>query len=212
MEIFIVDVMTNYDFPESISCLSKDIKNGKVAVLPTDTVYGLSCIAVNKKAIDRIYKIKKRDKDKPLLVLVGSYHMLHDYFFVSVKQEKFLRTVWPPKTKDIGSPDLKLRPTTVILKSRGKFPENLNAGSENVAVRLPNDKFLATLIKQIGAPIVSTSLNISGKENLTSLEALDTYFKKEKPDLVVDSGKLKNKKPSKLLDIIDMDNIKKIRG
>lgn len=195
------------------------MKKGKVLVLPTDTIYGLSCLATDKKAINKIYKIKKRNKNNPLLVLVGSYCMLKEYFYVSARQEKYLRTVWPAKTRDIGLPNIALKPTTVVLKKRGAFPKNLNAGGDSVAVRLPNSKLLAKLVMKIGAPIVSTSLNVNGEVDIKDLNEVSKYFNHRLPDLVVDSTvskeaqrKFKNQKPSKLIDIANMDDIKILRG
>jgi len=192
--------------------ISDYLLNGKIVVLPTDTVFGFSCLATNENAINKIYKIKKRDKDKPFLVLVDSYCKLKDYFYVSLKQEKYLRTIWPAKSRDVGVYNPKLKPTTVILRSRGKLPKALIAGDGNGAVRLANDELIAKVIKRVGCPIVSTSLNVSGGTVVREINEIKNVFKGNLPDLVVDTGSVKKKKPSKLLDITDIGDIKIIRG
>ena len=213
----IINIGKNEDYKEYVGLISDRIKQGKVVVLPTDTIYGLSCLATDKKAIDKIYEIKKRDKNNPLLVLVGSYCMLKDYFHVSARQEEYLRAIWPSKTSRIGN-DLVKRPTSAVLKTRGGFLDKINSGSGFAAVRLPNDKFLAKLVMKIGTPIVSTSLNISGEANIENLNEVSKYFRHRLPDAVVDAEecggvqrKFKKQKPSKLIDITDIDNIKILR-
>jgi len=73
----------------------KAIKKGKVLIFPTDTVYGLICDAKNKKAVEKIFKIKNRPKNKPLPVFVKNIEMAKKLAKISGKQEKFLKKVWP---------------------------------------------------------------------------------------------------------------------
>ncbi len=80
-----------------------------------------------------------------------------------------------------------------------------------VAVRCPNNNFLKKLILKTEQPIVSTSLNINGQEPLNNLDEIELYFKHQLPDLAVDTGKSRRKKPSKIIDITDMANIRVIR-
>jgi L-threonylcarbamoyladenylate synthase len=239
----------NKIFKEEIDLIVDYFRKGKVVVYPTDTIYGLGCLATNKKAIKRIYKIKKREKGKALLILVSSLAMVKKYCYVSKEQEKFLRMAWkispsPRLSREAGqAPFYKgSRPVTVILKSRGVLPKELTGWADSLAVRLPRpfifgrglpkNEFLIKIIKAVGAPIVSTSANISGKKSLVNVANIDRYFmekspqplaslslwrsepllkgKKYLPDLVIDAGKLKNK-PSRIIDITDVKNIKVIR-
>lgn len=189
---------------QEIALIADYFQSGKIIAYPTDTVYGLGCSALNKKAINKIYQIKKRAKEKPFLILVKSYCMLKKYFFVSKKQDKFLRQFWIKNQP--GS-----KPLTVILQSRGILPE-LIAKDGSAAVRMPvNSLFLMELIKKIDAPIVSTSLNLNGKKVLNNLKKIEDYFGKNQIDLVVDAGKLKSQKASQILDIRDIYNIKILR-
>lgn len=228
-------------------------KRGKIVVYPTDTIYGIGCIATDKRAIDRIYKIKKRDKEKSLLVLVSSLAMAKRYCYVSRKQEEYLRRVWRITSSSViknpPSPPLLKggRPVSVILKSKEVLSKELAGGGDSLAVRLPNNELLVKMIRQVNAPIVSTSLNISGRKNLTNVSKIERYLKKspnppqspqpplsrgrpqggnqspqplntrargnnnkELPDLVVDVGEIKGK-PSKLIDLTDINNIKILR-
>jgi len=176
----------------------KILKDGKVAVLPTDTIYGLSALAADEKALKKIYKIKKREKKKSLLILVKSYCMLKKYCRVSKKQDEYLRKIWPG-------------PVTVILQHKGNLPTVLTGGADSVAVRLPKNDFLIKIIKGVDQPLVSTSLNLSGRPVLDNLAGIEKCFKTAQPDLLVDAGKAKRKKPSRLIDLRDINNIKILR-
>jgi len=172
------------------------LKRGLVVAYPTDTVYGLGGDAKNAVAIKRINKIKGAKGNKPLLVLISDYKMLRQYCFISRDQEKYLSSIWPG-------------PVTVILKRRPILPDELTGGQNGLAVRLPENNFLFKIISQAGFPIVSTSLNKKGEKPLSEVKNLEKYFK-HLPDLVVDAGTLKGK-PSRIVDLRDIKNIKVIR-
>lgn len=193
-----IKINLNKTTKEQIDLIVRYLKQGKVVVLLTDTIYGLHCLATDKKAIDRVYKTKKRSRKKPLIILVSSISMLKKYCYVNKKQTEFLKIA-------------RKRPTTVVLKCKQSLPNELTAGSASVAVRLPKNNFLIKIIRKVKKPIVSTSLNIEGKRSLTTLNNLDKYFKKSQPDLVIDTGKTKKAKPSRLIDIRDIKNIKVLR-
>lgn len=179
--------------PVLVKSVAAALEAGQVVVLPTDTIYGLSCRADDQKAIKRIYKLKKRDPKKPLIILVSGLPMLKKYAFVSAPQERYLQKIWRPGT----------RPTTVILKSRGLLPPELCSNLGSLALRLPKSNFLIKILKVIKKPLVSTSLNLSGQINITDLKDLANYFSsnKKSPDLVIDSGKCLRRRPSRLIDL-----------
>lgn len=155
----------------------KAIKEGKVLVCPTDTVYGLICDFSNKKAVERLYKIKKRPKWKLLPIFVKDIKMAKKFSDIDFRQEKFLKTVWPGKV------------TAVF---HHKKP----------GIRIPNYKFVFNLVKHIG-PLAETSANISGKPASTKIKDVLRQFegKRYQPDLVIDAGNLPKAKPSKVIDL-----------
>src|SRR3989338_6728976 len=79
----------------SVKFAVKAIKSGKVLVCPTDTVYGLVCDAGDKKAVERLYKIKKRPKNKPIPVFVSNMKTAQSIATIDSGQEKYLKKVWP---------------------------------------------------------------------------------------------------------------------
>lgn len=198
MEIIKIDNKKISD--ETIKIIAGYLKEGKVIVYPTDTIYGLGCLATDKQAIKKTYKIKQRTENKPSLALVNSLAMAKKYCVIGKDQEIFLKYVWTFEN----------RPTSVILKSKNILPKELSGGSDALAIRLPKDDFLIKLIKKVGAPLVSTSLNISGRESLARVDGLEKYFKKDKPDLIINAGEIKGQ-PSRLVDLRDVSDIKIIR-
>ena len=78
--------------------ITKLVKNGGVVITPTDTLYGVLGSALNKKTVERIYRIRGRDKDKPCIVLISSFKDLDRFSIVLTKDQKvFLETIWPGK-------------------------------------------------------------------------------------------------------------------
>ena len=173
------------------------LKQGKVVAYPTDTVYGLGCDARNAEAIKMINKIKGERGKKPLLILISDLQMLRKYCFVNNEQMQYLEKIWPG-------------PVTVILKRRPNLPKELTGGLNSLAVRLPENDFLIKIINEVGFPIVSTSLNKKGDKPLRNPQNLEKHFK-YLPDLAVDAGECEKIKPSRLVDLRDVKNIKVIR-
>jgi len=196
---------------EEIDLIVKYLKQGKVVVLPTDTIYGLSCLANSKSGIAKIHKIKGSSPKKPLIILVKGYCMLKNFAKVSKKQEKYLRKIWPRTTREAGiNTGKKVIPTTVILENRGKKLKYACAGQDNIAVRLPKSEFIYRIISKVGLPLVSTSFNIASQKPPKTFKTLEKEFK-VLPDLVVDVEKLGKTKPSYLIDIRDIKKIRILR-
>jgi tRNA threonylcarbamoyl adenosine modification protein (Sua5/YciO/YrdC/YwlC family) len=168
-------------------------------VCPTDTIYGLSCSVSILRAVKKIHLIKQREEKKPFLILVSSQAMLKKYCQVTRKQLDYLKKIWPG-------------PVSVILKKKPNLSPIITGGRDSVGVRLPKDDFLIKIIKSLGEPLVSTSLNLSGQEVILDVKQVDSIFsQKNKPDLIVNAGQMRRKKPSRLLDIRDISNIVVLR-
>jgi L-threonylcarbamoyladenylate synthase len=158
------------------------IKEGKIIVCPTDTVYGLICDAADKKAIERLYQIKKRPRNKPIPIFVRDIKMAKKLVKINPNQEKFLKKVWPG-------------PVTAILPAKKK--------KGTLGIRVPNHKFVLNLFKHLGRPLAETSANISGQPASTKIKEVLKQFegKSIQPDLVIDAGNLKKSRPSIVIDL-----------
>ncbi len=133
--------------PTAITRAADGIKEGKVLLYPTDTIYGLGCDALNSTAIERIKSIKGREAQKPFILLAGSLDSLVNYFIIK-SMENELSRIWPG-------------PFTVLLRPLPGFPAHLSGPNGKVAVRIPRDSFLSSLFNHWPGLLVSTSANIS---------------------------------------------------
>jgi len=166
---------------EVISFLKKE----KVVLFPTDTLYALLANAFSKKAIDKVYKIKKRESKKPLPIFVKNIEMAKKLAEILPEQENFLKNFWPGRI-------------TVILKKK-KNLKIYGTKKESIALRVPKYPLLNEILKEIDFPLSGTSANISGKKPKNFKEMLN-QFEKEKPDLAV-FGEETFGKPSLILDL-----------
>jgi len=198
---------------EQINEIADYLKRGKIIVYPTDTIYGLGCLASNSRAVNKLLKIKKRSEKNGLIILIKSYCMLHDYCYITPKQEKYIRSIWPPTTREAHDPEFRYNkpPATFILKGRAGLAKDVYGKGNSLAVRLPKNNFLIKILSVVNQPIISTSLNLTGGKPLKSVSQIDRIFKNLKPDLVIDAGIIKVVKPSQLIDVRDMNNIKILR-
>ena len=164
------------------------LKKGGVVICPTDTVYGFLTDVTNKKAIEKIYKIKKRPKSKPLPVFVKDLKMAKDLAKIDEKQAKILKKFWPGKYTF----RLKRKPSKKLY----------GVDKKTIAIRIPKHKFLNDLLKKINRPLVQTSVNISTQEPLKNIDRIIAAFGKNKLlDLIIDGGNVKSAKPSKIIDL-----------
>lgn len=155
--------------------LLKTLKEGKIAIIPTDTVYGLVGDATNESVIKKIYEVKKRDKNKPLLILVSDLEMLKDYIkSLNALEEKIINKFWPG-------------PLTILLSKNENVSNTLTSNKDSVGVRLPDKEDLRYLISKFGKPIIATSANITGKETITNVSELEPAIK-DNVDLIIDDG------------------------
>ncbi len=160
------------------------IRAGGLVVYPTDTLYGLGCNALNEDAVKAVFEVKKRDHRKPLSVAVGSLRMLRKY---AVFDERAMRVMEP----------LLPSPVTFIVKKK-MLPDILTGESNNVGIRIPEDRTALKLVMEVGVPIVATSANISGRApSETVEEALEQL---PSVDLFLDSGR-RSGPPSTIVDL-----------
>lgn len=166
------------------------LKQGKVIVYPTDTVYGFGAHALDKAAIDKLFRIKKRPLTKPMPIIVRDVSMARRFAYIDSRNEKVLRAVWPG-------------PITVVLSRKDILPSMVTGGKSTVGIRIPDYEFTKVLIEQIDFPITSTSVNISGEKSLNNIDDIARVFEKEryKPDIIIDAGELPGSQSSTVIDL-----------
>ncbi len=154
----------------------KILINGGIGVLPTDTLYGLVGQALSKRAVSRIYKLKKRNPRKPMLILIGSIKDLNLFKIkFSKKRQNLLLKFWPGRV-------------SIILSCSPKKFSYLHRGIKTLAFRLPKKLSLIRLLRRTG-PLVAPSANPERLKPAKTIKEAKKYFG-DKVDFYFSQGKL----------------------
>lgn len=146
--------------------IEKTLAAGGAVVLPTETVYGLFAQALNQEAVERVYELKRRPRDKALNLNVAS---LEGIYAFSKNQPSYLEQLY--QTFLPG-------PLTIILQANDRVPTWINSGMETVGFRIPNHPLTLDLIRKYG-PLIGPSANLSGKASGTSFQQIMMDFQEE---------------------------------
>lgn len=164
------------------------IKTKKIGVFPTDTIYGIHGLALDKSVVERIYKVRKRTPTKPFIILISSISQINLFGInLDPQQKVILETVWPNQA-------------SVVLSCEKLEFKYLHRGTNSLAFRLPNYPELTNLINQTG-PLISTSVNPEGLVPALTINEAKTYFEDDL-DYYVDIGKLESQ-PSTLISLVN---------
>jgi len=147
-------------FTEDISAALKALRGNGVILYPTDTIWGLGCDATCREAVEKIFRIKSREENKSLLILVDSEQMLERYVHNIPEVAFDLITV---------SDD----PLTIIYPKGKNLAEGVCSEDGSVGIRICHDEFCSQLISRFRKPIVSTSANFSGKPAPKSFDEIE---------------------------------------
>jgi L-threonylcarbamoyladenylate synthase len=180
------------DTEETRDLAAKLVTNGGVIAFRTDTFYGLGVDPLNADAVARVRALKKRENDKPILLLIADAEDLDR--FVVEKSEDFevvTRSIWPG-------------PLTVIGRAAKSLPEALTAGTGTVGVRLPDYDNVRALVRLCGGALTATSANLSGSPSASVAQEVVDYFPTG-IDLIVDGGEVSATQPSTILDLSGAD-------
>ena len=151
------------------------IKEGKLVLFPTETVYGIGANALDANAVSKIFKAKGRASDNPLIVHICNLEMLKNLVQnVGNVEEKLIKSFWPG-------------PLTIIFDRKTCIPNNVTAGLETVGIRMPSNKIARKLIELSNLPIAAPSANISGKPSGTKVEDIIDELD-GKVDYILDAG------------------------
>jgi len=163
------------------------IKKGGLVVFPTDTVYGLGANAFLPKVRKKIYRIKGRKFNKPLILLIDEIKKIYPLISELPKEaEKLIKKYWPGPLSII----FKASPLGIIL----------TGGSQTIGLRIPDNKIVLFLISASGVPLATSSANLSNEKSpLTAKEAIKNL--KSKVELILDGGKTKYKVESTIIDV-----------
>lgn len=184
-----IDLKNNNEY-NRIKQASDAIKQGKLVLFPTETVYGIGANALDEIAVKKIYEAKGRASDNPLIAHISSIDMLKELVIeVGKIEEKLIENFWPG-------------PLTIIFRKRDIVPNIITAGLETVAIRMPSNEIAKKLIEYAGVPIAAPSANISGKPSGTIIEDILQELD-GKVEYIIDGGKVEIGVESTVIRVIE---------
>jgi tRNA threonylcarbamoyl adenosine modification protein (Sua5/YciO/YrdC/YwlC family) len=172
----LIEINPDNPQPRLIAQVVDILKNGGVIAYPTDTTYGIGCSILNKKALERIYRIKQRERNKPVSFICTSISEISQYAQVSTYAFKIMKQFLPG-------------PFTFVLEASRTVPDLLLTRQKTVGVRIPDNAICLAIVRELGHPIVTTSANLSGEEPMGDPFLVDKELGAQL-DLVVDGGVL----------------------
>ncbi len=142
----------------------KQLQGGAVIAIPTETVYGLAADATNKQAIEKIFQLKQRPADNPLIVHVGNRDNIETYAYIQDPiAEIIIQKLMPG-------------PITILLPKRDNIPNVVTAGSDLVAIRIPQHPIALEILQKSWLALAAPSANISGKPSPTNVAMVQQNF------------------------------------
>ena len=151
------------------------IKQGKIVIFPTETVYGIGANGLDEQAVKKLYNIKQRPLNKPISLLVSNMEMV-DLIAKDITETEY-------KIMEKFFPG----PLTIILKKKSIVSDIVTSGQETVGVRMPSGETARKLVEFAGVPIAAPSANITGDPSGTNLQEIKRHFE-GKADYFIDGG------------------------
>lgn len=177
----------------------KILKEGGIILYPTDTIWGVGCDATNQRAVNRIYKLKRRIEGKSLLILVDGVKMINNY----------VEEVNPLIIELVSNYD---RPLTAIYPRSKNVAKGVAAEDKTIGIRVVRDEFCQALIQKFGKAIVSTSANLSGELSPVLYSQISDEIKNG-VDYIVNlyHRRVRSMKPSRIIRVKEHGNFEIVR-
>ncbi|PIP37539.1 MAG: threonylcarbamoyl-AMP synthase [Desulfobacterales bacterium CG23_combo_of_CG06-09_8_20_14_all_51_8] len=164
------------------------LRDGGIIAYPTDTIYGIGCDIMNKKAIEKIYWIKRRERNQPFSFICSDLKHISDYAKVSNYAYKTMKRLLPG-------------PYTFVLEGSRLVPKIMLTRRKTAGIRVPNHEICLSLVRELGNPIISTSASTPEGESFLDPSLLHDHYGAN-IDLVIDGGPVSGN-PSSVVSLID---------
>ena len=164
------------------------LNEGGIVVYPTDTYYGIGCDLMSRKAIEKIYQLKRRDQDKPFSFICSDLKNISDYAKVSNYAYKTMKRLLPG-------------PYTFILEGSKLVPKIMLTKRKTAGIRVPDNEICLALVRELGHPIITTSAATPDGGNFSDASLIHDYFGKQ-VDVVID-GSTVSGQPSSVISLIN---------
>lgn len=166
------------------------IREGAVVAYPTETFYGLGVDVTSPAAIKKLYEVKRRDWSNPVAVIVADTVMLEGIVAEVPEQGRVLmRAFWPG-------------PVTILFRTNDSISRELTTNTGKIGIRISSHPLAQALCEALGAPLTTTSANLSGLPPSTCVRHLKNYFG-DRLDIVIDGGQLEPSRGSTVVDVTE---------
>lgn len=173
---------------KTVQTAGKILAQDGLVIFPAACMYGIAANALSAKAIEKVYAVKQRPKDKAILVLVPDPERILDFTpFIPQTAKKLMDAFWPGKL-------------TLVFKAKKDLPQALTASTGKIGIRQPGHPVARKLVQAAGFPLTGTSANLSGKDNCVTANQLPQKII-EQSDLILDAGLLKGGSGSTIVDV-----------
>jgi tRNA threonylcarbamoyl adenosine modification protein (Sua5/YciO/YrdC/YwlC family) len=184
----LIEINPNNPQQRLIRKVAEVLKKDGIIAYPTDTYYGIGCDIMNKKAIEKIYLLKQRDRNRPFSFICSGLKNISDYAKVSNYAYKTMKRFLPG-------------PYTFILEGSKLVPKIMLTNRKTAGIRVPNNKICLALVEEIGNPIISTSATNPDGAVFDNPSLIHDHFG-SRIDIVIDGGPVSNQ-PSSVVSLID---------
>ncbi|HXH61435.1 MAG TPA: L-threonylcarbamoyladenylate synthase [Fimbriimonadaceae bacterium] len=174
--------------PDVVKEAAKAIKKGEMVVLPTETVYGLACNALDAAAVNKVFEAKGRPSENPLIVHIADFQSLRS-----------VAASWPDLAESLAE-RFWPGPLTMVLKKKASVPDETTAGLDTVAVRVPDHPVALAVIREAGVPIAAPSANVFTRLSPTRAEDVDPKIA-DMAAMVLDGGRCRVGLESTVIDM-----------
>ncbi len=164
------------------------IKNNGVVIFPAQCLYGVAVNALNEKAVQKVFHLKKRPLNKPILTLINHQSQLLDLVdSIPLSAKILMDAFWPGKL-------------TIVFKAKNNIPDILTASTGKIGVRIPAHPVAKALVEYLKIPITGTSANLSGEKGCNKTGQLDPLIV-DLADQILNAGELKGGTGSSIVDV-----------
>ena len=170
-----------------IRMVAESLKKGDIIAYPTDTYYGIGCDIMNKKAIEKIYLLKQRNKNKPFSFICSGLKNISNYAKVSNYAYKTMKRLLPG-------------PYTFVLEGSKLVPKIMLTKRKTAGIRVPANNICINIVKELGNPIISTTATSPDGNFFYDPSLIRDYFEK-RIEIVIDGGIVPGR-PSSVISLI----------
>ena len=172
---------------QELAEIKKTIEEGGIIIFPTETVYGIAASALSEKGIDKLYKAKKRPREKAINIMISDKKEIEKYAIIKNKVERKIIDKFMPGE------------ITIILEKKNNFGKTFTLPDNTIGIRIPNSPIALAILKEINIPLIVSSANISGMESGINPEEIKKYFSKR--DAIISGGIIEKGVPSTIVKV-----------